>query len=397
MTITDDVALSGEPGLGQAPSDLFAELLGCVDALSDRVVRQILAGEHSYAESGISADELAVIVRLNVRALLQTLTGDLDSLEAARTAGRLKAQYGIPMASLLHAYRLAGLTLWEEMIARSGALNNSVALLRVSSEVWGIIDRFSSAAAEAYREVVDEQGRRDQQARSVMLLSLLDGSANAPGSGGILRSLGLPDHADYLVVVAELSETGDDPLPSVVTRLRGIGAASAWASWKGEHVGVVACSSRAEIVDAAEVMKASATSRVGCSRQFRAMHQAPDALRQARIAMECVPPASIGLTAYGSAPLDTVLVVQPEYARELRDDILGAVLATTDGESLIETLEAWFAADGSTAAAGSALHCHRNTVGYRLGRIAELTGRSVAHPVDAAELFAALRAMRLLR
>ena len=41
------------------------------------------------------------------------------------------------------------------------------------------------------------------------------------------------------------------------------------------------------------------------------------------------------------------------------------------------------------------LHCHRNTVGYRLGRIAELTGRSVGRPAEAAELYAAVRAVRL--
>jgi DNA-binding PucR family transcriptional regulator len=62
---------------------------------------------------------------------------------------------------------------------------------------------------------------------------------------------------------------------------------------------------------------------------------------------------------------------------------------------LLDTLEAWFAADGSTAEAGRRLHCHRNTVLYRLGKVAELTGRSVSRPAQAAELYVGLRAIRL--
>lgn len=61
-----------------------------------------------------------------------------------------------------------------------------------------------------------------------------------------------------------------------------------------------------------------------------------------------------------------------------------------------DTLEAWIRAEGSTAEAGRSLHCHRNNAGYRLGRIAEITGRSVSRPAEAAELYAAFRSVRLL-
>ncbi len=379
-----------------APAELFVELLGSVDVLSMRVVDHILSGEHAYVEAAITADQLGQIVRLNVQALLETLVGVEDSLDAPRAAGRLKAEYGIPMAGLLHAYRLAGLTLWDEMIARSAAMNTSEALLRVSSDVWGIIDRFSNAAAESYREVMDEKDRRNQQSRSVLLLTLLDGTAAPRDLNGILRTLGLPDHATYMVVVAELSRTGADPLPSIPARLRAVGITSTWAAWKGEHVGLLACPSRSAVEAAEAVISSSATSRVGSSRPFVSMQDAPEALRQGRISLECVPPTSIGVHSYGSAPLDTLLVGQPTSATELRRDVLGPIMATGDAGSFIDTLEAWFAAEGSTAEAGRILHCHRNTVGYRLGRIAELTGRSVSRPADAAELYAALRSVRLL-
>lgn len=390
MSISADVSYSAT----DAAAELFGDLLRSVDALSDRVTRQILGGEVAYA-GAISADQLADIVRVNVRALLEALAGGAASLDAPRLAGRVKAERGIPMASLLHAYRLAGLVVWDEMVSRSAATDSSESLVRVSSDVWGIIDRFSTAAAEAYREVVEAKDRRDLQARSVMLLSLLEGSTTRD-AGPTLRALGLPEPAHYVVVVAEISGTGDDPLPGAPARLHSAGVRSVWATSGREHVGLLACASRSDVSAAARVLAAAATSRVGSSRPFTSMEHAPGGLRQGQVSLECVPPGSVGVHAYGTAPIDTLLATQASAAAELRRDVLGPLAATGDPERLLETLEAWFAADGSTAEAGRLLHCHRNTVGYRLGRIATLTGRSVSRPAEAAELYAALRATRLL-
>ena len=375
--------------------ELFADLLGAVDELSGVIVDEILSGEEVYAEATLTPDQLLKIVRVNVRSLLETLVGAPESLDAARMAGRLKAEYGIPMASLLRAYRIAGLNLWEEMISRSAALGRSEALLRVSSNFWGIIDAFSSAAAETYREVVADIDRRDQRARGAMLLSVLDGTAATREAEDLLRRLGLPFPATYLVVAAEFNGTGADPLPSIRSRLGAAGIASTWTTWTGEHLGLVGCPSPNEVPVAAGIIAAAATSRVGASRPFASVQSAKDAVRQAQLAMECVPPLSVGFHSYGSAPIDTLLAAQPSYASELRLDVLGPLADAVDAEPLLDTLEAWFAADGSPAQAGIMLHCHRNTIGYRLGRIAELTGRNVSRPADAAELYVALRSMRL--
>ncbi len=402
-TIRDPTRIQAPPSASESVSenvdsaDFFLELVDSVDSLAEGVVDQILAGENEYAENPMSRELLYSIVNENISALLATLAGTTDSLAAARRAGRIKAEHGIPMASLLHAYRLAGLQLWEEMMARSVGTQRTEVLLHLSSDVWGIIDRFSGAAVESYRAFVDERDRRDEQARSVMLLSLLDGSA-APGEiGRLLRALELPGHASYLVVAAERSSSGADPVPEVHGRLRAVGISSAWTAWKGEYVGLIALSHRADVDRAISVVSAAATSRVGVSRPFTQLSASPSAVGQARISVECIASPGLGIHRYGSAPLDLLLVAQPGYGAELRDVIFARLLGpdSADAAVLLDTLEAWFDADGSTADAGKRMHCHRNTVLYRLGRIAELTGRSVSRPAEASELYAALRAMRL--
>jgi len=363
-------------------SDFFLELVDSVGALTEGVVDQILVGENEYAESPMPREPLYSIVRENISSLLATLAGTTDSLAAPRRAGRIKAEYGIPMASLLHAYRLAGLQLWDEMMARSVGTQRAEVLLHLSSDVWGIIDRFSGAAVESYHAFIDERDRRDEQARSVVLLSLLDGSAA---------------HASYLVVAAERCRSGADPVPEVQGRLRALGISSAWTAWKGEYVGLIALSHRADVDRAISVVSAAATSRVGISRPFTQLSASPIAVSQARMSVDCISSPGIGTHRYGSAPLDLLLVAQPGYGAELRDVIFAKLLGpnSADGAVLLDTLEAWFDADGSTADAGKRMHCHRNTVLYRLGRIAELTGRSVSRPAEASELYAALRATRL--
>ncbi|MWB96986.1 PucR family transcriptional regulator [Agromyces seonyuensis] len=394
MTIHDDVvAAPTEPRPSTA--GLFRGLLVSVDRLADRVVAQILAGEHAYVEAAIPEGALRRIVAVNIAALLRSMSGDGVALEPARDAGRLKAEYGIPLASLLHAYRLAGLALWDEMVASAAAEHRSEELLRASSDVWGIIDRFSGVAADAYREVTDERARRDQHSRSILLLALLDADTPTREAAGILRTLGLAERGLFVVVTAELDGSGADPLPGIEEKLRRRGLGSSWSTWSAEEVGVVACRTAAEAAAVFEAVSAVATTRAGVSTAVPAIAGAAAALGEARLALECLPRGAAGAHRYGSAPLDALLVADPRRADELRSRVLGGLDASPDAALLLDTLEVWFQANGSTSEAALVLHCHRNTVGHRLHRIEELTGRSVARHSDAAELYAALRAARL--
>jgi sugar diacid utilization regulator/GAF domain-containing protein len=69
----------------------------------------------------------------------------------------------------------------------------------------------------------------------------------------------------------------------------------------------------------------------------------------------------------------------PDALRRFAATVLQEVEAHEErfGGDLLATLRAWLSAGCSTAVAAEALVVHRNTVNYRLGRIEQLTGRSV--------------------
>jgi DNA-binding PucR family transcriptional regulator len=81
----------------------------------------------------------------------------------------------------------------------------------------------------------------------------------------------------------------------------------------------------------------------------------------------------------------------------LAQQVLAGVLQQGEDEQvlLLTTLRAWYTAQGSAADAAELLHCHANTVRYRLAKVARLTGRDLRVPSDLVHLYLALEATRL--
>ncbi|MFF2555023.1 PucR family transcriptional regulator [Nocardia sp. NPDC058058] len=108
---------------------------------------------------------------------------------------------------------------------------------------------------------------------------------------------------------------------------------------------------------------------------------------------------SVSVTSYNPAEIALLVARAPEPGLELAHAILGPVLALpdpTDRDTLLDTLHLWFECAGSSSAVAARLHYHRNTIHHRLHRIEALTGRSCSDPKAAAELYLALRIVRLL-
>ncbi|MGW0884731.1 PucR family transcriptional regulator [Streptomyces sp. NPDC002671] len=385
-----------QPHLASEPhvAGLVARLLGAVDPLADELTEGIFLGELAYAHNPrLTHNQLRGAVYDNLRTLLSALQGRPMSLDAARAAGRLKAEQGIPLAALLHAYRLAGRFIWERLLAAAEEEGCATELLPVASDVWLIIDEFSSAAADAYRAAVEEQARHDAEMRGILLTGLLDGSvASSVRAAEVLRTLRL-DGPGVLLVVHALTST---PLLAE-NRLRASGVAGVWVQQIGARVGVLAAVDEQAATALVEHLDAAADCRIGVSRPFATPTDAPGAWRQAQQAARCLPRGVNGCHVYGGSPITLLAAASPEVAAEVAATVLGGLRALPEPEQqvLLDTLDAWFAVGGSTTRAAEHLHCHRNTVLYRINRIQELTGRGVADAVSTAELYVALRALSI--
>jgi hypothetical protein len=88
-----------------------------------------------------------------------------------------------------------------------------------------------------------------------------------------------------------------------------------------------------------------------------------------------------------------LLAAVPEELRQsFRSRVLGPVLAydTAHRSELVRTLDVFLRHSGSWSQAAAELHLHVNTLRYRIGRVAELTGRDLSSFPDRVDLYLAL-------
>ncbi|GAA4700230.1 DNA-binding transcriptional regulator, PucR family [Promicromonospora umidemergens] len=381
------------------------DLRDALELLSSQVAEGILHAEPTYQETRLPAAAVQPLVRANVAEILAALAGETSSLTPARETGRVSAAEGVPLDLLQHAYRLAGLRIWEELARRLRSENDTPALLRASSQVWFAIDRSSNVAVRAHLETAAGVG--ENMARTELLRGVLTGAVHDLETAR--RALGLP--TDVLLVVAVTppglppaslpgASQGVSPGVSPVPEDDGVDASrvtTRWLTHEGARLTLVAAPTSEGVHDAAACLAVHAPT--GASRPFTSLADAPAALAQARTAVRSLPRGVAGLARYGDRPLDALLVADDERAAELATAVLSGLRDRDprDEELLLGTIEAWFEHGGSGTKAAAALHCHRNTVLNRLARVADLTGRDINDPRAAAELYAAVRARRLQR
>lgn len=362
-------------------------------AMSERIVEQIIELDRAYAASSLAVSELRAVVRDNVTALLHELGGGPGSLEPARRAGRMKAEAGIPVASLLHAYRLAGLEVLRTVADEAARSGETAIVLDTVESLWTVLDRYSTAASDAYRDVIERRRRRHDETRHIALLALLERIDSETN----LALLGFQPTGVFVVVAARNAATvpGADPIPAEILRRQG--ATACWTSSPSERVGLVHVHAPQGIEELFDDPESDGGTALGVSMPFERPEAAAKAARQARLALLSLG-AGTGVRRYESRPVDVLLVTAPAAAAEVRERVLGEVLRLPDddAEKLLTTFEAWIEFDGSTARAADALHCHRNSVLYRLQRLEALSGRRVRSPLEVCELVAAVRAHRLV-
>ncbi|MFD0338687.1 PucR family transcriptional regulator [Streptomyces sp. NPDC127117] len=395
----------GDGGLRRA---LAIALLPGIDELTRRVVDDIHAHSSTYASgSPVSRDDLWGICRDNLLRALEDfggLSSGGDAEQAARETGRRRAEQGVPMDTVLQAYRRGGRVMWQVMAeylrATRGTQEDRAAAvdrdteLDMAGAVWETIDRYSLVMAESYRLTqLEMQGRQDTR-RVALFEALLDGRGDDPAvASAASAALGVPVQDRYVIVVAA-QDPAAPPNPAPVLDEHGI-----WSFWRprsGRYAGIVRLASGESGV-LLGLLRHRTGATAGVSPEFDRLARAGRALRLAEQALRTLPAGSGEVAAFDDRLAEVLLVGRPEIAERIVGTRLGGVLdMAAEREVLLGTLRVWLDSGCSAARAAELLYCHRNTVLNRIGRIAELTGCNAESGEVRLGWALALRALPLL-
>ncbi|MFC7754826.1 PucR family transcriptional regulator [Tsukamurella soli] len=378
--------------------DALAERIGALARQAAAVIRREIP---FYATTDVVSEEQTTLtIERNVRFVADALrsSSPFDVTPAVET-GASRAQVGVPLPAVMHAYRVTMALVWREIIAFTEADPpvSRAALIAATRRLWDANDVFTDAMAAAHREQVTQMVLDQETERAALTEHLLQGRIDTDQSlWEIAELLRIPTRGPYLVIAATVPTVGRAPLPGIDNRLRALGVHSAWRLLPDQQIGIVYTPSEAVRSQVIDLLRRTATTRVGVSAPFSELQSTPQALRFARVALAGPGEA---VTVFDGSALGVTVASAPEAVIELARNMLGGLLdlAEDDAGPLFETFRAWEANGGNVAATAAGLFCHPNTVRHRLRRIEQLTGRSTSAPREVAELCVAFEAATRFR
>ncbi|MEW2070453.1 helix-turn-helix domain-containing protein [Streptomyces sp. NPDC007346] len=437
-------------------------LVASLPVLTDRLVDALYEQEPGY-RAAIDSDRAEVwqevhhSLRHNVGSLIQPREFREAAHRTSRWIGEIRAGQGVPLDAVLHAFRMGGAMVWQDLVDETARRDpDDVRLLvHVAADVWNFVDEHCGIVADAYRQAERRLSWRRENQQRLMIAALLDGTARIADLREAAAMLGLPEQGRYAVLAVAAAPRGpQQPGPSRPTvtlpapppgetpygrarpdtaphrpaapdtashrpaapgtasrrptapdpaphRPAGPATAPLWHTGPDAEFAILRLTGEAgdpgELRAVAAALDAPAGTRAGIGSAVEGLAALGDARRLAETALRTCP-ASGGTVLLDEHLPDALVVSSPALGSALADRVLGPLdrLDPADRDVIVETLTAWLDADGSAQRAGARLYCHRNTVLNRLRRFEQLTGRCLTRPRDAVEVSLALAARRLL-
>ena len=394
-------------------SAIVAAFLQRLDEVVDRCLEAIWETVPSYGRSGDPLrGDVRDAVRANVAALAHVLSEgrELRREELARIeeVGARRAEAGIPLDDVLHAYRTVSRVCWDVLAeeCRRSEADALEAAIGLAEAVLRYTDQISTAVAEAYAQAQRAIVREQEGARREFLSDLLYGTDASPED--VLRKA----HAfGYDLSLSYIALVGCGPGPdggkeaivsSAVSRVSDLAKADPIVIQKGEQtIALLPADSGTDI----GVLPEKLVVEMGGGWEFGMGGPEPglEGIRRAYLEAREALEIGMGLELDGAVyRFDDLLLyhflrLEQGLVDRFIEQMLGPLIAYDErrkGE-LLKTLNAYFGADGSVKMAGEMLFAHPHTVTYRLKQIERLTGWSLRNPEDKLRLQLALRAHRL--
>lgn len=388
--------------------------LGRLDEVVERCFAAILQVVPSYDRAGEALQsDLREAVRDNVallsRVIAQGREVTREELEVIERVGARRAESGIPLDDVLHAYRTVSRVCWDlvaEECRRVTADDALDATISLAEAVLKYTDQISTAVAEAYARAQRAIVREQEGARREFLSDVLYGTdVSAEDILKRAHLFGYDLSLSYVALVG-LGPEPDNHNEAIVASAAANAALNTAADpivlQKGEHtVALLPTDAYAD----PEIVPEKLLAELGGGWRFGIGGPEPSIEGIRRAYLEAREALEIGLALNHTQSIfrfDDLLLyhflrTEPALVERFVALMLGPLLEYDDrrkGE-LVKTLGAYFDADGSVKAAGEALFAHPHTVTYRLKQVEKLTGWSLRDPEDKLRLQLALRAHRL--
>jgi PucR C-terminal helix-turn-helix domain len=363
-----------------------ADLEGELDALVARIVERIRDEIPDFRR--LPADTLGRAVRGNVgRALasLRELRAPTPAeLEGSAAVGRERAEQGLTVDAVLHAYRISVTGVWSrfgELARERGADVTSV--LAFSETLWLWADAVMDVVATAYREVELQRTREEQRQRDAFVYAALLGTTDP---SQLRRDS--PDHhvdAERPYTPFRARAVAGEGLPTRRVALALAGDDGLVAALDHDLIGIAA---------RPPVPIAGVCAGIGPPSRLDAL---PGAFALATRAMQTA-------LAFGQEGVFSLsdLSIRPAILVDaaLGDAFVGRYLDPLTelgrlGTELETTLRKWFDYEMHIEDTARALHVHPNTLRHRLRRFEETTDANLKRPADLIELWWALERRRL--
>ena len=352
--------------------------------------RSDIAGYTRLPESVIAGQILAVSQR-NVELFFRSITElrgpTEDELVPFRESARSRAEEGLPLEDLLHAYRLGGRLGWEALVAAAEP-EEYPALLSAAELLMRYIDSVSSVVAQTYldehQHLVSEEERRQR----ALLEALVHPERDVPALRDLAERVGFPIAERYRPFAKTLPGAPTHAHSQLASELRTRGVL---ALTEGDRVTGLAT----EDADAAFFDGPRSLYALGAPAPRAEL---AIALADMRMLLGFAKRAGMeGAIEVDGFLLELLLARSPDLADRLAGRVLGPLDAYAERRSsdLLETLEAFLACELDRRRTAQQLHVHPNTLDYRLRRIAELTGLEPGRPRDLVQLELALARRRL--
>lgn len=354
--------------------------------------------EYRALRSGFIEQDIVPTARQNLLEMLTSLTegGDIpdERIDWFRASAVRRYHQGVPLQALLHAYRLWGHTVWEEVISAADSISDPYAALAIAGGVMRHVDLVSTAVAQAYLEEASGTTQDREQLRRKLLEAVVTGTAVTSRIQRQAAAVDIDLCAQHIVVLVrqkELSNAEPDSLRASLRTVREVLAAGTirpvLTGIRDEEVVAVlpvAALSRDEIrTRAGRLAKELPSWIIGVGRGHcdeggiaRSYQEAQESITAA-LAMGPRPRAYI----FSEALLEH-LVRTSRFRNELLEETVLPVEAYDHAHSaqLVETLAAYVEARFNLTHTARALGVQPNTVSYRLGRIGDITGHDPSDP-----------------